>query len=527
MKKLFATFLSVITAFASLSFAGCKKETETEIPENGMQLLNGFEDFERDVQLLHLLNRFGTADINRDKKYIRSGNGSLALRPLGYGFSNAAPEIIVKTYSTRFDFGYTDFTNVDKLCISAYNAEDKNVNMGISFVFDNGSMTAKRLEVVGQSIAEWYSLKPGWNDLVMSIDTDYLSLQRGANIDKVYGIGFKFDSSLSFDINDAPEIYLDDLYLHYNENRTSKELHLSKDEAKGVYEVADFEYVDQKYFFSPTAPMIEVPEISIVNAADEGLIAKSGMMLMKVNKKAGLGDGGYPYIYYAEKAFIKAIENVGKDLKTHPENYSFKFDVYNASDIAETVSVDYSVKTATGLRWCATNSSVKIPSCAWGTYECNFGNINRSYLSYLKREAQRNILTMIVAEREKGKAVSITAEEREKMLAFLDLTEEDVLKALKTEKPKQTEFTQTEKDDYILKNYLFELSFEDARELLLSKDVMLSSEFKTLYDCKQYSIMNNPNNMRMLFSKYLVSETKNDRVLYFDNFRIEKTGETV
>ena len=527
MKKFIIALLCLITAFGTLSCSDCRAEEKPAEENSGMQLLNGFEDFERDVQLLHLLNRFGTADMNRDEKYIRSGKGSLKLRPLGYAFNNASPTIVVRTYSTRFDFGYTDFTSVDKVCVSAYNAEETPVNMGISFVFDNGSMTSKRLEVVGQSVAEWYSLKPGWNDIVMSVNSDYLSLQRSAKLDRIYGVAFKFDAQSSFDINDAPTIYLDDLYLHYAENKHAKSLSLKTNAEKGVYEVADFENTDQKYFFTPTGPIIEVPEISIVSAAGEGLIAKSGIMVMKVAKKAGLGDGGYPYVYFSSEAMQKAMENAGEDIKLHPEAYSFKFDVYNASAVDQNISVDFSVKTQSGLRWCATNSAVVAKAGAWSVYEYNFARMNTAYINYLKRETERLIVSTVLAERENGKEVALTDTERADMLRTLNLDDEGVLAGLRTENPRQTEFTQTEKDDYILKNYLFGLTYEEARAFMLDKDVMLTADFKTLYDCKSYTVTQNPNDFRMLFSKYLASESQADRVLYFDNFRIEKTGDSV
>lgn len=524
MKRIISTLLSVLLVFVSLNFVACGKDSNSD-KTNGnadMVLLNGFEDFERDVQLIHLLNRFGSVDMNRDAKYIKSGSGSLILRPLGYGFNNINPAIMIKTYSTRFNFGYTDFTEVDAISLAVYNAEDKTLKMGIGLAMDNGTVSSYRLEAMGQTTPEWFELKPGWNDVVMGFDSTYLKLQRDISVDKIYGIVFRFESANSFNSEDAPTLYFDDLYIHYGKTQ-SESITLKSDAANGYYEVADFENPGQGCFFSATAPVLEFPELSIVSGPEEGIAPKSGIMVLKLVKKPSFGQGGYPYLYMADEIFQQAVKSVGQDLIDNPYDYAFKFDVYSASDVTETIAVDFSAKTETGQRWAATNSTVKVAPGTWSEYSITFGAIDDANQSSLKRSTIKSIQNTLNSEREAGKNVNLTEEEKAQMMQSLGWTDEDLQKGLSADYPKQGGvFTAEQTSDYIFKYYLYDLSYDEARELLLKKEVMLTSDFETMYKDKETSVVKNPYGMRMLLDKYNATETKADRVLYFDNFRIEK-----
>ncbi len=524
MKKIISTVIGALMLVFSLCFVGCGK-TDEKTAETDTVLLNGFEDFDRDVQLIHLLNRFGTVDMNKDAKYVKSGAGSLVIRPLGYGLNNISPAILIRTYSTRFNFGFTDFNSVDAVSVSVYNAEEKTVKMGVNLAIDNGTMATFRLEAVGQTTPEWFDLKPGWNDVVMSLNAEYLKLQKDVSLDKIYGIVFKFESSNSFDIEDAPTLYLDDLYIHYGDT-AAQPFVIKADAEKGYYELADFENPAQNCFFSVSAPVLEAPEIQIVCGAAEGVVPKSGAMLLKVAMKPSVGQGGYPYLYFADDVFKKVVKNAGRDLTEHPENYAVKFSVYNAADVAQTVAVDFSVATGESLRWAATNSTIIVPSGTWAEYEYTVANIDAAYQSSLKRATVRSIQATLTAEREAGKNVTLSEEEKTRFIAALGWTEDDLNEGLAAEYPKQGGvFTEEQTSDYIFKYYLYGLDFSAARALLLEKEVMLTSDLETMYNDRNYCVTENPKGMRFLLPKYSTTDSKNDRVLYFDDIRIEKIAE--
>ncbi len=537
MKRIISILLCALmlcTAFMT----GCKDNSDSDSeqsavhPDTNMALLNGFEDFERDVQLLHLLNRFGSADMNKDKDYIRSGNGSLKIRPLGHGFSTAVPTLVAKTYSTRFEFGYTDFSKVDKVIVSVYNAEEFVVRMGMSLVLNNGTMNANRLENMPSTTTSWYYLNSGWNEVALSIDDEYLECQDGdVNIDSIYGIAFKFDSQLSFDVEDAPTLYLDDLYLHYNQDKAIGDILLNNDQTNGYYEVAALENANQFLFFTANAPFSEMPDIEIVSANDVGLIVSKGNMLLKFSQKASIGENGYSYLYFSSKIFKQAVNSIA-DIKINPDKYVFKFDVYNATENVERIAVDFAIELEGGGRtWCATNSytdysdSIKgIPAGGWMTYEYNFKSMNDAYAASHERQTLRQIVTLLESERENGKAVTLSSDEQTQMLTALNMTMQDVTDGLAND-DKITSPTADQISDYIFKRWLYNVEFSVAKAKLLEKKVMLTNDMETQFNRKGLSVVEKPYQMRMLFSKYYRDDCKDDKIFYFDNFRIEKITE--
>lgn len=373
-KRIFATALSSLLLFSAISFSSCNKEEngETQVtdPNAGnaeLVLLNGFENFERDFQLLKLLNKFGQVNVNENAEYVRSGKVSAQLRPLGFGSSTAEPFLVLPTYSTRFEFGYGDFTNVDKLTFSVYNAEEAPIEMGVGLTKGAIASLTNRLPMVAKTSTEYFTLQSGWNEVEWIFDPAYMSMQDGFNLMEVQGVYLSFEGQRSFELDAAPTLYLDDVYIHYGEAKsTALDLGLKKDAEKGVWEILDFEKFSQTYAYWVNSPTTHCSTAKIVSAQDAGIIAETNNVL-QTTIRPSFGQPGYSYLYFSGEPFKEAIAAIGEDIKTNPQNYVVKMDVFNASAVTQTLQFGFGV----GEDWAQTRTISNLASGAWGTLEAN------------------------------------------------------------------------------------------------------------------------------------------------------------
>ncbi|MBR2330477.1 MAG: hypothetical protein IKA40_04450, partial [Clostridia bacterium] len=92
------------------------------ILEGDKVLMNGFEYFDRDVQLLRMFNEFGVLSDNEDETFIRTGEHSLKITPLGHRMHTANPYFLLPSSSLRFsEVAFGDFSNVDTVSMWFYN----------------------------------------------------------------------------------------------------------------------------------------------------------------------------------------------------------------------------------------------------------------------------------------------------------------------------------------------------------------------------------------------------------------------
>ena len=89
MKKHAISFFlaTLLGVFGCFGFVSCEKEEEP-VGDTlvGKVCLNDFETYKPDFQLIRVLNGFGSIDVNKDPKFVKSGEGSAKVRPLGsYG----------------------------------------------------------------------------------------------------------------------------------------------------------------------------------------------------------------------------------------------------------------------------------------------------------------------------------------------------------------------------------------------------------------------------------------------------------
>lgn len=345
---------------------------------DGKTLMNGFEMFDRDVQLVRMFNEFGRIEQNSDAKYVRSGEKSLKLKPLGSRISTANPFVLLPTFSTRFkEIAFGDFSKVDAVSFWFYNAEETDVNVGIGF--GKGAIRMNpdnRRDMINKTNVEYFTLASGWNYVEYNVEPSYLALQ-GLDIEEVYGIVLEFDYVTSHDMADSPTVYLDDVCLTYVE--TAKSTAFTMDvktgktaEGNTYWSLGDFEDPLEAYYYQYNygfpAPASAHPVIRTVFAGDYGIMAKSGSQALLIQKKHGGTSYGWPVLRIHEAVVQAVFTKIGDDIKNNPQNYAFKFDLYNASDYTGGWSVEYANAN--------TYSSCSVQPEQWGTYSYSFERVN-------------------------------------------------------------------------------------------------------------------------------------------------------
>ena len=390
MKKNLLTILSLMLCVLFLVSSPACSGNETHKPVE--KLMNGFENFDREVQTVRIFNSFGRVEQNSDKKYVKSGEKSLHIQPFGgrIASNTANPYLILPTLSSVYpECSFSDFTDVSSVSFWIYNAEEFNLNVGVSLqvgeIFsgtNKPAIGAAKVDRAQRTANVYYTLKSGWNFIVYEVVPDYLKLCEldldniKFKIEEVYGVAIEFDYVLSNDFNDAPSLYLDDVSLCYGTQKKSQEIRVrEKDLNDGLksFIMCDFETPEQvNYFYSRinVMPAAAQPTVKQVFAGDYGAIGQdSGQALLTLRKHGAGQVGDYVGLFLSQHVVEAAFGAIGDDVKNNPENYAFAFDCYNATD--KTLSI------STGYGGSASQSAFTLLSGQWTscvTY--NFSHLN-------------------------------------------------------------------------------------------------------------------------------------------------------
>ncbi len=319
-----------------------------------------FETWETGMQLIRTGKYFGTISENKDARYVKSGEKSAIIRPLGGFRSSSIPIFFFPTQSEYFDFDHSDFSDADKVTFEFYYdatyeppvdeesseestetvaLEDKTLKVAVGLVTEiNGLDNYQRTAV------EYQLLYNGWNTIEYVVDVSALSIN--ADVKSIKGIYVAFESVGSREVEDAPIVYLDDVVLH------------RKDEAPeiqdlvqlGENEYADFESEWQKHVISARNTAY-APDINIVNADDYkvGVPPAEGeedtrptLKSMEGSKVSGdkvmrlyAKNGATPNLNYPGMQFAPAMLQRSMFGSLAEEDYgrvTFAFDIYNNSD---------------------------------------------------------------------------------------------------------------------------------------------------------------------------------------------------
>ena len=346
MKRTISLILVLVTLLSAFTLTSCKKDEEfvSEI------VYDSFEKWENDFSRILLLNDFGKVSFNDKEEFVKFGGGSAKIEPSGATNSTLKPLMLFPTRSEMMDYDYSDFTNVEKISLWLYNAQEKEMTVGIG------------VSVLDLSTGQWYdkldrvnaiqfNLVSGWNYIEYQMYTQYLACHQEYKSDNVNYVYFEFDY-LNPIRETAPVFYMDDMRFHYSKTPVEGgEISLKVDEQAGVYEISDFE--DQRQVLFNTIKVGNLKNrlsTTIVNASKYNQTAKSGKNVLEIIKRPGTWQEsqGWPYFTISEKVFEIVFGAIGEDIVNNPQNYEIKFDYFNASPIEHGMSITYTTTSGKG-----------------------------------------------------------------------------------------------------------------------------------------------------------------------------------
>lgn len=316
MKRIIALLMMLLIVF---SVSGC---TDKDTVENSDGYFTVY-DFEKGIQGVRMVSdisrSFGKITVNEDKEFVKSGKRSIKLEPCN---KIAQPYMFLPFKSDFIE--NENFSQVDKIInvnLSVYATEKTTVGIGMYFT--------DRAE--DKSVATVYNLNEGWNELTYVNELPLVLLQYEVKAFK--GIYFRYEDEKSL-----PVVYLDDVKAQMSKAALPVYDMSSPKITNDYYEISDFELTYQHAIFSATSMSAYLPEVSTVNAQDEGLTAPSGKRILKiVTAENATGPATWTSLWLTGKT----MQNIRWDLfASDLENYEFKFDLYQKSEKQIYMEVD-------------------------------------------------------------------------------------------------------------------------------------------------------------------------------------------
>lgn len=263
MRAVYKKFIAVVLVAAfAVTGAACQKSAGSG--GNSMStVLSPFESYVPDITLIRMSETFGRISLNSDKRYVKSGEHSVKVQPLG-------PEWMwIPTYSEHYDFDYTDFSRVDCVVTDVYNpGESATVRVGLVSGVESVTVFSRIAE-------QSFTLGTGWNTLRYYIDPSAVGLQN-ADLSDIEGVYYAFspDVTASDVSDDTAAFYFDKTTLLYRSSPHPAPERVTF--ADG--EILNFEHAYDKYFIANDFNI----EMGIVRAADYGLDAPGGTKVLRL-----------------------------------------------------------------------------------------------------------------------------------------------------------------------------------------------------------------------------------------------------
>ncbi|HEY8389566.1 MAG TPA: hypothetical protein VIL26_01235 [Clostridia bacterium] len=362
MKKLSLLLLALFIMTMSFSMVACGEKKTPADPDAALKqdvLLCDFEQWAPDFQTIKFMNGFGRVSKNEDKQYVKSGNYSARLDPLGWYGAGSLPLIFFPTRSETFGFDYSDFSYVDYISVDIYSANNKDMKINMGLVSDIANINS-----ISRINDKEITLKPGWNKINFQVDASLIAIT--GDITSVKGIYFMFENAASLNPTETtPRYYVDDIKIIKKQEKSPSDFNFVLDEN----EIMDFEKNYQQYCITSEYPA----EISVVNASDYGLVAPSGKKVLRVNY---LGTGTNYWRYFKiDKKLIQATVIKGMSLDNAQKAY-LCLEVYNNDSDTKRDSihttVDYTVGDNTNNRH---STALFAKRGQWTSYEYCLGNV--------------------------------------------------------------------------------------------------------------------------------------------------------
>ena len=331
--KILAFVLSLIM---SLTLIGCVPTppdgddnggSSNRVPE-GTIVLTSFENRVKELQQIRVLDGIGDIDITNNKAYVKSGDYALAVRPLGKYYSSTGAMFHYSLKSEMIGYDYRDLSYLRQVSAEVYNAESHDVSMKFGLV-----MELVTTDIWNKTNLVKFDLKPGWNTVTYNIDVSVINILYDP-LD-AQGIYFGFDRVGSRDIEDAPEIYMDDIKLHYGKTKVEAVDLLEFSEAttddgvgnKDWYEICDFDKLYQNYiiYSEPENPGCEAEFVAENINLKYGITATTGNNALRVSMKPTTDGTSWNKIAIPQGIMQACnLKNIPEGLW---ENYYFCFDI--------------------------------------------------------------------------------------------------------------------------------------------------------------------------------------------------------
>lgn len=364
MKKVFMMFMAALLTLSSLTFYSGNTPVKADgefVPKEDVVLCD-FEEWKPDFSTLRIGGDFGK--VTRSEEYVASGKYSAKLQP-GGPYAASTPYVTIPLTSRLYGFKYI-MSDYVALTGKFYNAETDNVSMEIGLSFSG----------YGNKIPTKYTLTPGWNDVTYVINHDLIQMFNGS-MEGVSNVFFRFEPSLSRDINDSDVIYADDIVL-----RAAKTAIEPVDLVKlSPMEICDFERPYQEYVMSSWVYQATPPDYKIVDIREgqlpRGIIPTSGNCCLEITMKARTDNyQAYPQAIITEHVVARALNSLTEEEK---QRAYIAFDIY-AYTTAFVFDLGFKDSVTGGMHSMEPNDSIyyTAPSYkgSWTTYRYKLTDID-------------------------------------------------------------------------------------------------------------------------------------------------------
>ena len=272
MKKIVPLLMAAISVSC---LASCNNQA-TAKPK--VEMIADFENWGPDFQTIKITYGFGRIDRNEEKKFVKSGNYSCLVQPLGDKDERFLPTFYFPLRSRTFDFNKGDLTKYSSMYCSVYNDNDFALPLTVGFITE-----FETYYNIVKANGETFSLAPNsWTEIEYKIDIDFLNMY--FNVEEAPALYFEFEKQDVYDISFAPKLYFDDIYFTYSKShRTPIDTFILKEN-----EICDFEEDFQKSFFTVRNAISNHISFDITGAVD-GVTPSSGNKMLHIHSNATNG----------------------------------------------------------------------------------------------------------------------------------------------------------------------------------------------------------------------------------------------
>ncbi len=208
MKKLVSVIISALMCFGFMGISsGCADNTAessssqgTVQTESKIGKVNPF-DTQKNLSSIQMFGYLGKAELNKDKAFIKEGEGSMKVTVSANPIANESPYLFQGLNQTPISRGdFTNFDYVSHVVMNVYNQQQEKSRIGLRLIYKYDSWGDTK-----QSVITWFDVAPGWNSIEYVPGREYIALN-GDGVRFVEAIGIVFERSAADTV-----YYLDDL----------------------------------------------------------------------------------------------------------------------------------------------------------------------------------------------------------------------------------------------------------------------------------------------------------------------------